>query len=223
MSPRLHIALQVPATLAVVAWVPGNVAKLVLLVALWALTFGRVRRSEAALFLGACVLFTGMNAMALRQGIFRFSEPDVLGMPLYELGMWGFYLLHTRRLWPAPAAALPGWILWLTMACFALSFVAITDSLWLLVASGLALASAVALSHRGPDLVHAAYMVVLGLLVEATGVASGQWSYPSNPPLGVPLWFMTLWGGVGYFASRVAWPWFVRLDTADNKAEPHAR
>ena len=56
------------------------------------------------------------------------------------------------------------------------------------------------------DFAYVAYMVILGALIEYTGVWAGQWSYPENPPGGVPLWFITMWGGVGLFTRRLVLP-----------------
>jgi hypothetical protein len=49
-------------------------------------------------------------------------------------------------------------------------------------------------------------MVLLGAVVEYTGVNAGQWSYPGDVPGGVPLWFATMWGGIGLFFRRLILP-----------------
>lgn len=90
--------LQVPLTLAILALVPTNLGKLAAFLLVWVLTFGRLTKVEAIFFVVVCVFFTGMNAASLEQGIFAFTDPDILRMPVYELVMWGFYLLHTKRL-----------------------------------------------------------------------------------------------------------------------------
>ena len=57
------------------------------------------------------------------------------------------------------------------------------------------------------DLAYAGHMVVLGALVEYTGVHAGQWFYPIDVPGGVPPWFVTMWGGIGLFFRRLVLPW----------------
>ena len=70
---------------AIVAGVPGNLWKLLALALVWALSFRRPDRQEWVMVAFACVFFTAMNAASLQQGIFGFSHPDLLGMPVFEL------------------------------------------------------------------------------------------------------------------------------------------
>lgn len=209
---RLRYAVQLIATLAVLAWMPSNIGKLVAFLIVWALTFGPLTRAEWGLSVAVCALFTGMNAAALKQGIFTFTSPDVLGMPAYELAMWGFYVLHTRRMMQGPApvgAPLPAWGL---AIAFAACFATIHDSGWLLVASGAVVLAGLAIYREWLDRAYAGYMVLVGACIEYTGVLSGQWFYPDPPPGGVPWWFITMWGGVGLFLRRVALPLVVRFE-----------
>lgn len=203
---RLRLLLQIPAALAVLAWLPGNAAKLAALLLLWLLSFGRSSRREAVFVVLACLFFTAMNALSLRQGIFAFSAPDLLGMPVYELFMWGFYLLHTWRVLdgaPPQGRRLGAWVLALS---YAAAFGSIADGNTLLAVTGVLLLTGLALFHEPLDLAYVAYMVALGAAFEYTGVHSGLWSYPQPPWGGVPAWFVTLWGGVGLFLRRLVVP-----------------
>lgn len=210
LMPRARQAmLQVAVTLTVLAWVPGSATKATVLLALWAMLFAPLRRVEMWMVVGVCLFFTGMNASALKQGIFQFLEPDVLGMPVYELFMWGFYLLHVYRFWgdaardTKPRTRL-AWVLGLV---FAAAFSVITDqSLLFVVTAGLLVVS-LAFFHDRLDLAYAGHMVLLGALIEYVGVHSGQWSYPVDVPGGVPPWFITMWGGIGLFFRRLVLPW----------------
>lgn len=203
---RLAICIQAPATLAVLLLVPTNVGKLFALLALWMLSFGRLRQREWMFFLGISVFFTVMNAAALAQGIFRFAEPDLLGMPVWELVMWGFYTLHTVRLIGGPVPRKRRQAVWPLAILFALCFATISDPKLLLAASSFVLLVALVIYHERHDLMYAGYMLALGALFEYAGVHFGLWSYPDNPPGGVPLWFITMWGGVGLFLRRLALP-----------------
>jgi hypothetical protein len=49
-------------------------------------------------------------------------------------------------------------------------------------------------------------MAALGALIEYVDVWTGQWHYPGHPYGGVPLWFVTMWAGVGLFARRLILP-----------------
>ena len=46
---------------------------------------------------GVNVLFSLMDLGALHSGVFRFRHPDLLGLPIYEFFMWGFYTLNALR------------------------------------------------------------------------------------------------------------------------------
>ena len=211
MSSKNLIFLQIPGTLLILGFVPGNGLKLLALSVLWALTFGRLNRAEAALALSACLFFTGMNAAALRQGSFAFRHPDLLGMPVYEVFMWGFYLLHAQRLLgdqPPHGRRLAVWILALL---FAAAFTVIPDAALLLAVTGFLLFAGLILFHEPMDLAYAGYMILLGAAIEYTGVWTGQWHYPGSPGGGVPLWFITMWGGIGLFLRRLALPMLARF------------
>lgn len=206
MSSRVNIFLQLPATLAILAWVPGNSIKLLAFLLLWAITFHRLTRREALLGVAICLFFSAMNAASLRQGIFTFSDPDMLGMPIYELFMWGFYLLHAWRLLGGAAPRGRSTAAWVLALLYSLAFVTLPAAGVLLAVTSALLLIGLALFHEPHDLGYVGYLILLGAAVEYTGVHSGQWHYPDNPPGGVPFWFVTLWGGVGLFMRRLIVP-----------------
>lgn len=198
----------------IVAFVPTNPGKLAALLLVWALTFGRLSKVETIFYVCVCLFFTVMNAASLRQGIFAFAHPDVLRMPVWELFMWGFYLLHTRRLLNGPAPAGKRATVWTLALLYSAAFATIQDGHTLLTVTAVLLAVALVFFHEPGDLAYAGYMVLLGALIEYTGVHSGQWGYPGHPPGGVPLWFITMWGGIGLFMRRLIVPILVRHEAA---------
>lgn len=214
MPIPFRLLLQVPATMAILAFVPTNPGKLAALALLWALTFRRLDRADAVFYGAVCLFFTAMNAASLKQGIFAFTRPDLLGMPVYELFMWGFYLLHTRRVLGGPAPQGRRAQAWILALLYSAAFATIHDGNLLLLVTGVLLAAGLALFHEREDLAYTGYMVLLGAAIEYTGVHSGQWAYPGDPPGGVPLWFVTLWGGVGLFLRRLLLPILARAQAA---------
>lgn len=218
MSSPTLLLLQIPATLGILAWIPGNPGKLLALVLVWVVTFRRWSLQEAIFFLAVCLFFTGMNAASLSQGIFSFSDPDVLGMPIYELFMWGFYLLHTRRLLGGPAPEGRRLTVWVLALLYSAAFAAIPDTSLLLAVTATLLAIGLILFHEPLDLAYTGYLILLGAAIEYTGVHSGQWHYPGDPPGGVPFWFITLWGGVGLFLRRLVLPILARFEPARDPA-----
>jgi len=212
MNKQLLLLSQIPIALAIIAFVPSNWGKLVALLALWAATFRRPSKPEAIFFVAVCAFFTVMNAASLKQGIFAFTSPDILGMPVYELFMWGFYLLHLKRVVGGPAPESNRVIVWGLALLYAAAFATISDARILLAVTGTLLIIGLILFHEPYDLKYTGYLVILGAAFEYTGVHSGEWSYPDDPIGGVPFWFVTLWGGVGLFMRRLVVPILTRYE-----------
>ena len=217
LSVPIRLAIQLFGTLAIVALVPGNVLKMGCLLGVWAATFWPLRKREILFFLCISLFFTAMNAMSLKQGIFQFTSPDILRMPWYELPMWGFYTLHTSRmLGGTPPTVTP--TAWILALAYAVAFSAIKNSDLLLLTTAVLLVTALVLFHTRQDLLYTGYMIMLGALIEYTGVWSGEWFYPGDPRGGVPLWFITLWGGVGLFLWRLALPVLTHYSSPSSRA-----
>src|SRR5580698_4635874 len=90
--------LQLLITLFVLGFVPGNIAKTIILLPLWWLTFDGLNRREL-LWFGVVNLFMIVNDLAVIDvKFFYFTNPDFGPLPVYEFFMWGFYLLHAHRL-----------------------------------------------------------------------------------------------------------------------------
>jgi hypothetical protein len=187
------------------------------MVILWAATFARLSRSEFVAFFAVSTLFAVMNVGALQQGVFYFASPDILGMPFYEFVMWGFYVLHLIRMVDGPAPEDRMWIALALAFAFAVPFSTVPSPQMLLLATGIVLVISLGFFHDRLDFAYTGYMILVGALVEYTGVWSGQWGYPGDPPGGVPLWFVTMWGGVGLFTRRLVVPLLYRY--SPRKAE----
>ncbi len=206
MPKLIALLLQIPISLTIIAFVPTNLGKLAALLVLWAATFRKLSKPELIFYVGVCVFFTLMNAASLKQGIFAFAEPDVLGMPVYELFMWGFYLLHLKRVLDGPTPVGNRAVVWVLALLYAAAFATIADAQILLAVTGILLVIGLMLFHEPHDLAYTGYLILLGAAIEYTGVYSGQWAYPGDPLGGVPFWFITMWGGVGLFTRRLILP-----------------
>ncbi len=202
------VVAQLFGTIVGLVFLPSNAAKAVVLPLWWLLTFGPMKKIEIVEFCLACLIFTGMNALALRRGIFAFTYPDVLGMPWFELFMWGFYLVHTRRALArvaAPRLNRCGAAVGLAV-CFAIVFSTATGDVSRLIGPLAVILVSLAFFRDVSDFAHMGYMVFMGALIEYAGIVSGQWTYPSSQLAGVPLWFVTMWAGVGLYAHRIFLP-----------------
>jgi hypothetical protein len=204
--PIGRVLLQLLGTCAVLALVPGNLAKLGALVLLWAITFGRLTRREALVAVVVCVAFTAMDVEMVKRGAFAFDHPDIAGLPAYEFLMWGFYVLHATRTlggYASRARLVPAAILALA---FTAVFATLADPRWLAGVAAAVVVVALAIFRERRDFAYAGYMALVGLLIECTGVLSGQWHYPGAPPGGVPVWSLPMWAGIGLFVRRIVTP-----------------
>jgi len=208
---RLILAVQLLGTLLILLLVPTNYGKAFAFLAWWAITFRQINRQELVLFIVACIFFTFMNAMSLKQGVFEFASPNLLGMPYYELLMWGFYLLHTWRTVGGLKAEGGFKIAGFIAIGYAIAFSLIPDQNLLLFVTAALLILGLVFFHEPLDLAFTGYMIFMGALIEYTGVLSGQWHYPGTPYGGVPFWFVTLWGGVGLLLRRLVLPVLSRV------------
>jgi hypothetical protein len=207
---RPILLCQLLTTAAILGWAPGNATKLLTMIVVWRLGFGRISFAELAVMAAVNLLFFVLNTAALLRGAFAFEHPDRLGMPIYEYLMWGFYTLHAIRLLGGAAPSGRRVVAIAAAATFALPFATIADPSSLLLWSAAALATALILFHEPMDLAYAGYMTAVGALIETVGVATGQWRYPEEAAGGVPLWFVTMWAGVGLFTRRLLLPLLVR-------------
>jgi len=216
---RYLLFLQLLGTVATIAWVPGSLIKVVVLLPIWLLGFGRISGIELRVMAAVNLLFILMNLGALRHGIFRFQHPDLWGLPAYEYLTWGFYVLHTIRFVGGRSALGASYLAVMLAAVFALPFSLISEPSMLLLASAAVLAVSLLIFHDPLDLAYAGYMVVVGALIEYAGVWHDEWSYPDNPMGGVPLWFVPMWGGIGLFTRRLIVPILCRSQPAANATD----
>lgn len=221
---RRALILQLLATVLVLGWIPGNGFKLGAMLGIWAVGFGRVTMPELLGVILVDLLFVAMDVSALRQGIFRFSRPDVLGLPAFEFFMWGFYILHAIRFFDEPGPRPRRLPLAAALAVlFSLPFLLIAKPGLLALAAATALAATLSVFREPLDFAYVVYMAVMGTTVEYAGVVSGQWSYPHSGFGPVPLWSFVMWAGIGLFTRRLFLPLFRSRATVhgEERIVPH--
>jgi hypothetical protein len=203
---QLRLLCQVLGTIVTLGWVPGNAAKLITMVVIWAFGFRRIQVAELAAMAAVNLIFVIMNQAALKKGTFGFDHPDFLGMPAYEFLTWGFYTLHAIRFLNGTPPQGRWVIVMIATGAFAVPFATIADADFLFLASATLLAGLFLMYHEPMDLAYAGYMALVGQLVEHVGQYTGQWHYPGEPWGGVPLWLLALWAGFGLFTRRLILP-----------------
>lgn len=206
MRQRGLMLLQLAGSAAILGFLPGNVFKAVAFLAWWAVTFRKITRRELIFYLVALVLFSVLDYLTLRQGIFRFDHPDFLLMPCYEPLLWGYLLLHTVHMVDGPIPRRRTSLGLAFTIAFMLPFLLITDPLWLFCASAAVLGAGLIVFHEGYDLAYIGYLLLVGIVWEHVGVWTGQWSYPVAPANGVPPWFAIMFGGIGLALRRLVLP-----------------
>lgn len=209
---RLLLLAQLATTIIILTLPVPNTVKLVALLILWLITFWPLQRSDYVLFLIAAIFFTLMNVMSLKQGLFWFTQPDLFGLPAYEFAMWGFYLLHVRRMISLPAPPAVRRPIIVLVLGYSAAFALLSNQQALLYTTLALLIAGLSLYHDKADLAFTLYMIFVGACIEYAGTAFGLWQYASAPAGGVPLWFVTLWGGVGFFLNRLVRPLLQRVD-----------
>jgi len=206
--------LQFLASLLILSAISNNGLKILAFGFVWLVTFRRLSRKEGIAYLGVCALFIPMDIGSTRHGVFTFLHPDAAGLPAYEFFMWGFLVLHTMR---ALDGSFPSrssrWLLYTLLVVFAIPFLVVTRQDVLLWTTLGALLITLFFFHEKMDLIYMGYMIGIGALWEYVGVWSGEWVYPGAPPGGVPIWFVTMWGGIGLFVRRLIYPLVYAAET----------
>src|ERR1700730_13142165 len=76
---RLRLLSQVLATVATLGWVPGNPAKLMTMVVIWLLGFGRIRAAELVAMAGGQPALCSDEPSGLETGNLRLRSPRFVG------------------------------------------------------------------------------------------------------------------------------------------------
>ncbi len=186
--------------------VPGNYVKAVAFCVLWLITFNPLVFQEIILFFSVCSVFSVLDVMAVKQGVFYFKNPDFLGIPVWECLMYGFYVLHGLRLLGGPQPKTNKIVAGMFAVGFALSFSCIADQSLLTYVTFALMGLSLIFFHERYDLIYVGYFVLMGAVIEYVGVGFGIWGYPGVHVIGLPLWFITMWGSIGLFLRRLILP-----------------
>lgn len=207
IPPPLRWAALLTGTLAIVATLADGRAALAACLLWW--SFAPWTRRLALAWAALALLFAALDVGAVRAGVFAFARPDLLGLPWWEFAVWGCWVLGGLGLVPAASPVRPRWPTALCAAVFAAPFLAVADPWWLTVLALAGLAPGLVLHHARGDLLHLGLFLLLGLVVELTGVLAGVWTYPQAGPLAIPPASLVMWAGIGLFAHRLVRPWLI--------------
>jgi hypothetical protein len=198
---------QVLGSVLILALPVANLIKLALFLMFWAVTFGRLTRREWVAAVLVYIGFTALDLGTVHQSGFYFVHPDFGGIAAYAPLIYVFLFLHTMRVLSGPIPQTrPPWLAWAMALLFCGPFLMTAQTDRLFWITGAILGVALVCFHEKFDVLYTLYLIILGTLIEHTAVASGQWGYPQTPWGGVPLWSITMWGGIGLFVRRLLYP-----------------
>jgi hypothetical protein len=196
-------------TLLILAFIPNNLLKTVMLLPVWWLAFGGLSRREWLLYFAINVFFVLIDIAAIQNHFFQFTDPDVWGLPYWEFFMWGFYLLHLCRMFPPRVPKTLELKLVLLALAFSQSFALIPDRNWLLVVTSAILLLTFYFYHEAEDFLYCFYLMLMGIAVETVGISFHLWSYPETGDNAAPVQFVVMWGAIGLYFRHILGGWLL--------------
>lgn len=181
-----------------------NSIKMLAILASFYFIYGVFTKEEVYLFIGVNLFFTFMNYMSIVNGIFAFTQPDLIGLPWYEFFMWGIYFIHLKRV---------------TEIFFSAEFKAYQVSLVDFVCVGLVIVVFSVCKDKSsvtifPLIINIFYLfakkskfitsnyfyfLAIGGILELVGTNGGQWVYPHPDFFGVPFWYVNVFGSFAIY------------------------
>ncbi|MGZ5278333.1 MAG: hypothetical protein ACXWC9_00215 [Pseudobdellovibrionaceae bacterium] len=201
--------LQLIITLLVLAFVPNNIFKVVLLLPVWWMAFGGLSRREWIVFFVINILFVLNDIGAIQNHFFQFTHPDLFGLPYWEFFMWGFYLLHLHRMFPPKVPKSLDLKLVLLALIFAQVFAIIPDRNMLLIVTTSVLLITFYFYHEAEDFLYCFYLMAMGVAVETVGLSYDLWSYPETDYNAALVQFVIMWGAIGLYFRHIMGGWLL--------------
>ena len=196
------LVVQLVGTFGIMFFIENTLIALCMMLILWFVTFFPFTKQELVVFILACFFYTLGDVLVLNQGIFYFSDTDILGMPYYEPFMWGFYFLHTMRMLggSSPKQALPG-LIFSFIVVATLAYFSNTQLVsWLLIAIVL---GGLLVFRTQKDFEYVIYLLGFGLVLEYAGTYFGEWTYSIDNYV---LWWVATWALSGLILYRTILP-----------------
>ncbi len=206
---KSNLIFQLLLTLFILAFIRENFLKVAFLLPVWWMAFGGLKKNEIISFFLINFIFVVSDIGAIQNSFFKFSHPDVWGLPYWEFIMWGFYLLHTHRMFPAKVPKTLDLKLLILAIIFSQLFGIISDRNILLASTSGVLLFTLSFYHRKDDLLYCGYLMLMGIAVEFVGLRFDLWSYPQKDYNSALLQFVVMWGAAGIYFRHIAGGWLV--------------
>ena len=207
MTRVILLPCQLLGTFAILAFVSTGTLKAILLLLLWLITFWPIRKKELLLFVLINIIFVLSDLGAIRNNFFSFTNPDMGVLPYFEFFMWGFYLMHAKRMLngPYPRPIEPAAVILALL--FALIFVIAPIGNAMLILSASVLLLSLWKFHERGDILYLIYLSGIGVIVEWIGLYFNIWQYSQTYLLSF-VQIIIMWGAAGLYFRRIVGPLF---------------
>lgn len=181
-----------------------------LLLPMWWILFSGLRKAELIGFVVINLLFIVSDIGAIQNGFFKFTAPDFAGLPVWEFFMWGFYLMHTHRMFPSKVAKSLDFKLLFLAIIFSQLFAIIPNREILLASTSAVLAITLFFYSQQDDILYCAYLMLLGVATEYVGIKFNLWSYPEKDFNSALVQFVIMWGATGIYFRHIMGGWLIK-------------
>lgn len=170
---------------------------------------------EIAMIIIANIVFVVSDIAAVQSGFFKFTNPDLFGLPYWEFFAWGFWILYMYRLLPKhfpsnlQLAAVIGGVL------FSQAFGIIESRELLLLVTILIIIVSLKFLHTINDYLYLGYLALVGMAVETVGLYFNLWTYPNSNLVLAAVQFVVMWAGVGLYFRNIIGPFISETKKQD--------
>ncbi|MBY0413464.1 MAG: hypothetical protein K2Q18_04835 [Bdellovibrionales bacterium] len=163
-------------------------------------------KKEISIFLIANIVFIGSDIGAIQNGFFKFTNPDLLGLPYWEFVAWGFWVLYGYRILPKQFPTNLSLKALVLAIVFSQSFALIHQKEILLAVSAVIAIISLVSFRKIYDFYYFGFFALVGISVETTGLVFKLWTYPDADITIACIQFVVMWAGVGVFIPNIVGP-----------------
>lgn len=193
------LGLRLIVFLAILAFVPESTFKFVAFSLFALIAFHPLSRIEFILFIFVNIIYFIMDAAAIHNQFFAFEFTQILGMPYYEMLVWGiYYLIALRSVSNHPIPKSHRYF-FLSFICFLMAFNASPTPELRSIFCLIILIISLIFSFNKQSLMVIILFLVMGLSVEQTGIYKGFWYYPNEVTNYIPIWSYLVWVASGFY------------------------
>ncbi len=200
---RTRLILGLIITLLTLVFINSNIIQTIIFLITWSASFYPIKKDDLFFFSLICLIFIPQDILAISHGVFTFNDPDILGLPIWQFLMWGYWLFFSIRFIKQSSDQKIRFITIILLLIFSLCFTVSTEQTFILARSTIIIIIIFFFHHSKLDFAYFFVMIFLGTIVELLGIYTEIWLYPDNI---YPLWSINMWGGIGIFLNNFKKP-----------------